>query len=397
MASAALAPVYGTGRLLAIARDPHWLYVHWDPSEDQLRRWTAFAAAKRLSLRMHLDNLSGPLLRELDLPTQARGWFIEVGRGATDFVAELGGLDDAGAWHSLVASAIVRTPPDAIAEPAEVTFQTVAIDAAPTSPSPVPDQVGCSAPPSTVSAPLDRPLPSEPPRPEPPPLTIGPAVSLAAATPLPPPRPLAQAALPSRVAPRESFASAVLPASPTSDHAPLAPQTPPAPVSFPAASLERVGAWVSSLDVRPSAPMLSQGGQAVPVGAGQVISPMRRAGLGQGGGIASESLVGEPGAPAAGFWFNVNAELVIYGATEPDAQLTVAGRPVALRPDGTFSFRFALPDGEYELAVGATSSRGDDARSARLHFSRQTERSGCVGVHPHDKRLRPPRPEHVTP
>jgi hypothetical protein len=48
------------------------------------------------------------------------------------------------------------------------------------------------------------------------------------------------------------------------------------------------------------------------------------------------------------FWFNVNAELVVYGATEPDATVTIGGRMIKLRPDGSFSYRFALPDGAYE-------------------------------------------------
>ena len=48
---------------------------------------------------------------------------------------------------------------------------------------------------------------------------------------------------------------------------------------------------------------------------------------------------------AKGFWFNVNAELIIYGATEPTARVTLGGHEIKLRPDGTFSYRFSLPDG----------------------------------------------------
>src|SRR5581483_2204967 len=50
-----------------------------------------------------------------------------------------------------------------------------------------------------------------------------------------------------------------------------------------------------------------------------------------------------------GFWFNVNAELIIYGATEPDAKVTLGGTRIKLRPDGSFSYRFSLPDGKYDL------------------------------------------------
>ena len=62
---------------------------------------------------------------------------------------------------------------------------------------------------------------------------------------------------------------------------------------------------------------------------------------------------------AKGFWFNVNAELIIYGATEPDAKVTLGGHEIKLRPDGSFSYRFALPDGNYDLPAVAVSADGD--------------------------------------
>jgi hypothetical protein len=96
------------------------------------------------------------------------------------------------------------------------------------------------------------------------------------------------------------------------------------------------------------------------------------------------------------FWFNVNAELIIYGATERDAKLTVGGRAVALRPDGTFSFRFALPDGEYHLPVKAVASDGQESRGADLSFRRSTGHQGDVGTHPQDAQLKSPSPAHVA-
>ena len=96
-----------------------------------------------------------------------------------------------------------------------------------------------------------------------------------------------------------------------------------------------------------------------------------------------------------GFWFNINAELIIYGATEPDAKVTIAGREVKLRPDGSFSFRFALPDGQYELPVVAVSADQTDGRAAELEFSRRTEYHGEVGVHPQDPKLKPPQEQYL--
>lgn len=57
-----------------------------------------------------------------------------------------------------------------------------------------------------------------------------------------------------------------------------------------------------------------------------------------------------------GFFLVVNTELIVYGATVPDATLTIQGQPKKLNPDGTFSARFALPDGLQEIPVKAISS-----------------------------------------
>lgn len=75
-----------------------------------------------------------------------------------------------------------------------------------------------------------------------------------------------------------------------------------------------------------------------------------------------------------GFWLLINAELILYGATEPGAKLTVQDRPVALRPDGTFSLRFALPDGKQILPVSATSKDGKDCESITAVVTRETHK-----------------------
>ena len=97
-----------------------------------------------------------------------------------------------------------------------------------------------------------------------------------------------------------------------------------------------------------------------------------------------------------GFWFNVNAELIVYGATEPDAEVTIGGKKIRLRPDGTFSYRFALPDGKYALPAVARSADKVETRGAALKFNRSTEYQGDVGKHPQDERLKTPHVENVS-
>jgi len=81
-----------------------------------------------------------------------------------------------------------------------------------------------------------------------------------------------------------------------------------------------------------------------------------------------------------GFWMAVNAELIIYGATEPSAKVTIDGKPVALNADGTFQFHYAFPDGRYRLPVVAVSARGDEHRAVELRFERKTETRDEVGT-----------------
>ena len=91
--------------------------------------------------------------------------------------------------------------------------------------------------------------------------------------------------------------------------------------------------------------------------------------------------VGGEGAPED-FWFRVNAEVVVFGSAKPGAQVTLSGRPIALRPDGSFTFRCALPDGRFELPLVAVAPRGSEVRHATLTLARQTVVQGGVGSHP---------------
>lgn len=73
------------------------------------------------------------------------------------------------------------------------------------------------------------------------------------------------------------------------------------------------------------------------------------------------------------FWMVVNTELIVYGATEPDAKVTVQGKPIKLRNDGTFTLRFALPDGTQYIPVEAASNDGVDKRKVTPIVTRRTE------------------------
>jgi len=83
--------------------------------------------------------------------------------------------------------------------------------------------------------------------------------------------------------------------------------------------------------------------------------------------------LGAAGADRRDFSFQVDAELVVYGMTEPDAHVTLRGEPVRLQPDGSFSMRFGLPDRRQVLPVVASSSDGVEQRTIVLAVERNTK------------------------
>lgn len=91
------------------------------------------------------------------------------------------------------------------------------------------------------------------------------------------------------------------------------------------------------------------------------------------GAVSSLSSPSRPLPKERGFWLTVDAELILYGRTEPDAALTIGGQPTVLRPDGSFTLRMALPDGVYHLPIVATSSDGVETITIAPTVERSTK------------------------
>lgn len=73
------------------------------------------------------------------------------------------------------------------------------------------------------------------------------------------------------------------------------------------------------------------------------------------------------------FWLKVDCELIVFGATKPDAKVYIQNQPINLRPDGTFTLRFALPDGKQVIPVKAVSKDKLDERSVTPIVTRETK------------------------
>ena len=304
----ALPEAYGTGKLLLAARDPHWLYAHWDFTQEQQRRYNALSADRHLVVRVVPGTIGARPVTEVHVHPESRHWFIHTDRAETRYVAELGYYQRGRQWVTIATSPPAVTPPDTVSTDQTVRFATI------------PAQVQLT--------------------------------QLAA---------LAKQGVPTDLPPLDAAQERAL--------------------------AELIARHLTRQDSGSSAEIaeLVQGRGEQEVSAAQLLVSALPGGEAER--VSSPQGVAEQ--RPKGFWFTINAELVLYGATEVGASVTVGGRPILLRPDGTFSCRYSLPDGAHTVTVSALSVEGD-LRQAELRFSRRTEHRSEVGAVPQDPCLEPP-------
>jgi hypothetical protein len=72
------------------------------------------------------------------------------------------------------------------------------------------------------------------------------------------------------------------------------------------------------------------------------------------------------------FWLVADAELIVYGATDPSARLMIGGEEVPLSPDGTFRIQVPFRDGEQLYPIEALAADGEQTRNITMEFRRST-------------------------
>jgi len=72
------------------------------------------------------------------------------------------------------------------------------------------------------------------------------------------------------------------------------------------------------------------------------------------------------------FWLVANAELIVYGITDPNATVTIGNHQINLNPDGTFRLHVPFPDGVMDYPIKAIAPDGEQVRSIHLSFNRET-------------------------
>ncbi|MGF1498283.1 MAG: DUF4912 domain-containing protein [Elainellaceae cyanobacterium] len=309
---------YGESRIVLMPRDPQWAYVYWDvPNEhrEELRR----QGGSRLALRFYdvtdinMDYQRPHNLQQYECDELAREWYLPIPVSDRDYAVEIGYLTADGRWLVLARSAPVHIPPIYPSDWVEDQFITVSWEEALEGRT----LVELVPPSKRMAAAESNGIYEQ---------VFG----------------MAQSAEAQRVAGSLFGSMQHVPGSVFGSM-----QMAQAVSSYVFAS--GMGMWAV-----PGVP-----GVGVPNVSGLTMS---------GVGFSASM----PPIRPRQFWLIADAELIVYGATEPDATVTIGGQPIKLNPDGTFRFQMSFQDGLIDYPIMAVAADGEQTRSIHMKFTRET-------------------------
>ncbi len=404
---------YGDSWITLLPRDPQWAYAYWDVP-DQHKQALRQQGGQRLALRFYdvtaidLSHQNPHSLQQYDCDELARDWYIPVPVSDRDYIVEIGYVAEDGRWLMLARSNAIRVPPVHPANWYEEQFITVDWDEdlsgrtfLELSPpdqqksfgNPLYDRIfglAESAESQRVTGSLFGSMQQVPPEAASS-FALGSGAGLAARTESG--MGMSGAGLYSQSGVGMMSGAGLYSQSGVGmmSGIGMAGQFSAAGMSgvgmsgiglFGAAGMSGVG--MSGIGLFGVAGMSGIGMSGVGMYSQSGAGAMGMSGIGMmsGIGLYSQSGMGMmsgvgfsasmPPVRSRKFWLIADAELIIYGATEPDATVTIAGRPVQLNPDGTFRFHLSFQDGLIDFPILAIAADGEQSRSVHMTFTRET-------------------------
>lgn len=306
---------YGESRIVLMPRDPQWAYTYWDiPNEhkQELRQ----QGGQQLALRIYdvtdisLEYQSPHSIQEYPSDELAREWYLPIPVSDRDYVVDIGYRSADGRWLVLARSAPVHVPPVYPSDWIEDHFVTVNFE-------------------------------------------------------------------------EDLRSKTVLELVPPVKKKTAATATPGTYSSNPI--YDEIFGMTQGVEAQRVAGSLYGSMQQVPVheqaissyvfpsGVGMwavpTVSGLTMSGVGMSGAGFSAGAI--PMRPRQ-FWLIADAELIVYGATEPDATVTIGDRQIQLNPDGTFRFQMSFQDGLIDYPIMAVAADGEQTRSIQMKFNRET-------------------------
>jgi len=307
---------YGTKKLFLVARDPGILFAYWDLSQVQYQEAARSALDGKVFLELYVPGEGR--VQQIHVWDSHRNWYLQVNRPDTNFIAQLGFYRGDGSFEVLARSAEVRTPRDTLSNDTNARFVTLPFSI---SFRELFDMIAGQA--------LDGEDLAE---------TLARLQKSDYELPF-------QARVPRDLTPKESDDLLEY-------------------LGDDEVRRRMVGSFeITEILKKRFETMVSSGQWGSSAGAWvtSVSSP-----FGASFGRERE------------FHMHVNAELIIYGGTTPDAKVRVDGHDISLSKDGTFHYHFTFPDGNFHIPIDATSADGAEKRSALVSFLRMTELEGDV-------------------
>jgi hypothetical protein len=307
---------YGTKKLFLVARDPHILFAYWDLNQDQYQVAASKAHDGKVFLEVYVPGEGR--VQQIHIWDSHKNWYLQVNRPDTSFIAQLGYYGHSGQFEVLARSAEVRTPRDTLSPNTDARFVTIPFH-----------------------------------------IAFHELYELIAA----------------QVAPGEELAETLARLQKNDYELPFQARV---PRDLTSEESEELLGYLGDEEVRRRM-----------VGSFEITDILRKryeTALSSGQWTSSAGAwvtsVSSPFGASFGrereFHMHVNAELIIYGGTTPDAKVRIDGHDISLSKDGTFSYHFVFPDGQFHIPIDATSADGVEKRSALLSFLRVTELEGDV-------------------
>jgi uncharacterized protein len=322
---------YNEDTLFLTARDPRWLFTYWDFDWGHYAPSGMRGGISQFFLK--ITTAAGAQEALVEINPEARNWYVPVSQSGVEYFAEVGFFNKAGAWHKIVHSAPVATPADGLDEDTAAAFATV---------------------PAHLTFERLLELVKE---------KMMEGESLITA--------LARIAGEGQIA----FRAGQAPTWSGEQKRLLA-------LLLGDTLIEKIGLGSEEID------------QLLRKQLQEKLHSESASGLSLGAALA-ESLAPGPhslfsGIGASwsaqpfstrrerGFFMHVNAEIIFYGGTHPDATVWIDGKEIKLSPDGSFRYHYTLPDGDFAIPIIARSPDKVEQRSATLSFVRGTYKSGKV-------------------
>ena len=366
---------YGESQIVLIPRDPHWAYAYWDVPQAH-REEVRQQGGTRLALRLYdvtdIDSTvtNSHSVQQFECEEFARDWYLPVPVSDRDYRAEIGYLTADGTWLLLARSLPIRIPPVYPSDWVDDQDMTVAWDEdlkgrtflellSPRSrrafqPIPTTYQLAQDAEAQRIAGSIFGSMQQ-----------IPPVSSVANQSGFGMSGVGMSGVGMSGVGMASGLSSLNLSGIGMSGIGMSAIET------FPGMNMSGVG--MSGIGMFPGANMSGIGMSGIGMsGIGMLGLGMSGIGMSGIGMMSGAGFVSAPPNRPRQFWLVADAELIVYGATEPNAKLTIGGQPIPLNPDGTFRIQLSFQDGVLDFPIMAVAADGEQNRSVHLTFKRET-------------------------